>query len=74
MKSKDIEQLKEGGYSNAIFNWLIDMEIGTEIDIQKYIPSDQMHYFLAVVKWYIEAHNDVVFSGDYSKLRKTKKI
>ena len=72
MKSKDIELSRENGYSNAVFNWLIDMEVGTEIEIGKFIPSNEMHYFLDVIKWYIEVHRDVEFSGDYSKLRKTK--
>ena len=70
--SNEIEHSKPNGYSNELFCWLMDLEPGTIIVIDDFVESKTRHYFDDVVRWYIHCYGDVVFSGDYSKLRKMK--
>jgi hypothetical protein len=72
--SLEIEKSRENGYSNEVFRWLMDLEVGTVIVIDDFVDANTRHYFDDVVKWYIQVHRDVEFSGDYTKLRKIKKI
>lgn len=62
-------------WEDKIYNWLDEFKPGCSIKISDVCRSENREKFIELVKEYIDNHrygNGIVFSNDYSLIKKTE--